>query len=184
MAAMESAMMPLGTQAPAFELPDVIEEKLVSLDNLKIEKGLVVMFICAHCPYVQHIQEELAFLAEKYSIKGIQFVGISSNNIDTHPEDAPHKLKKQAEEFEFNFPYLFDESQEVAMAYGAVCTPDFFLFDTHLKCVYRGRFDGSTPGNEEPVTGVDLKEALEALIDGESINPDQKPSMGCSIKWK
>jgi len=184
MAKTPSNMMPLGTPAPAFNLPDVISGENKTLEDVKGEKGLVVMFICAHCPFVKHIEEEIAFVAEKYEHRGIGFVAISANNVETHPDDAPDKLKEQAEKNDFEFPYLYDETQEVAKAYDAACTPDFYLFDHELKCVYRGRFDSSTPGNDEPVTGEDLKAAMDSLLDGEPIFDDQKPSIGCNIKWK
>ncbi len=179
-----SAMMPLGTIAPEFDLPDVVSGKNKTINDVIDENGLVVMFICAHCPYVVHIEEEITFVAEKYQLKGIGFVAISSNDIVSHPDDAPDKLKNQAEEQDFDFPYLYDESQDVAKAYKAECTPDFYLFDKELKCVYRGRFGAATPGNDEPVTGDELKDAMDSLLEGEPIFEDQKPSIGCSIKWK
>ncbi|MEP0985399.1 thioredoxin family protein [Ekhidna sp.] len=184
MAAIESNMMPLGTVAPDFSLPDVISGKTLTIEDVKKEYGLVVMFICAHCPYVKNIEEEIAVVARQYGDLKIGFVGISSNDANTYPDDAPDGLRAQAEEFEFDFPYLYDETQEVAKAYQAACTPDFFLFDEDLKCIYRGRFDASTPGNPEPVTGDDLVNALEAHLEDEPIIEDQKPSIGCSIKWK
>ena len=177
-------MMPLGTLAPDFKLLDVISGQIKTLENVRGDRGLVVMFICAHCPYVIHIQEEVAFIAEKYQIKGIGFVAISSNDVSGHPEDSPDKLKQQAEEQDFEFPYLYDESQEVAKSYQAACTPDFYLFDEKLACVYRGRFDAATPGNDEPVTGDELKDAMDSLLEEEPVFEDQKPSMGCNIKWK
>ncbi len=184
MAVTPSTMMPLGTQAPDFNILDVISGEKKTLNDIKGEKGLVVMFICAHCPYVKHLEEEIAFVSEKYQRKGIGFVAISSNDAAAYPDDAPEKLLEQAEENDFDFPYLYDRTQEVAKAYEAACTPDFFLFDADLKCVYRGRFDASTPGNEEPVTGEDLREAMDQLLDGASVYEDQKPSMGCNIKWR
>ncbi|MCP4457437.1 MAG: thioredoxin family protein [Cytophagales bacterium] len=179
-----SSMMPLGTQAPDFNLLDVISNEKKSIEEVKGGEGLVVMFICAHCPYVIHIQEEIAFIAERYIHRGIEFVAICSNDVESHPEDAPDKLREQGEEQEFDFPYLYDETQEVAKAYQAVCTPDFYLFNKELKCVYRGRFDAATPDNDEPVNGDELKDAMESLLEGEPVFEDQKPSMGCSIKWK
>jgi peroxiredoxin len=184
MAETASNMMPLGTKAPEFSLPNVLNEEKLSLADVRGEQGLVVMFICAHCPYVKHIQEELAFVAEKYQHRGLGFVAISSNDVGTHPEDAPDQLKIQAEDNDFTFPYLYDETQEVARSYDAACTPDFYLFDADLKCVYRGRFDSSTPGNDEPVNGEDLRTAMDAMLDGEAVLEDQKPSLGCNIKWK
>lgn len=184
MAAVESNMMPLGTVAPDFNLPDVISGTNKTLNDVRLEYGVVVMFICAHCPFVQNIEEEIAVIARQYADLKIGFVAISSNDASAYPEDAPEGLRAQAEEFDFSFPYLYDETQEVAKAYQAACTPDFFLFDEDLKCIYRGRFDASTPGNPEPVTGDDLVNALEAHLEDEPIMEDQKPSIGCSIKWK
>ena len=184
MAAVESNMLPLGTIAPDFDLPDAISGKNLTLEDVKKDYGLVVMFICAHCPYVKNIEEEIAVIAHQYSQQKIGFVAISSNDVNSYPEDAPEGLKEQAEEFEFCFPYLYDESQEVAKAYQAACTPDFYIFDEDLKLIYRGRFDASTPGNPEPVTGDELVNALENHLEDEPIIEDQKPSIGCSIKWK
>lgn len=184
MALTPSTMMPLGSEAPHFDLKDVISDKTMSVVDVQGEKGLAVMFICAHCPYVKHIEEELGIVARHYQNLGVGFVAISSNDVENYPEDSPEELKVQAEKNGFNFPYLYDESQEVAKAYDAACTPDFFLFDSDLKCVYRGRFDASTPGNNEPVTGDDLRVAIDALLDGQPISEEQLPSMGCNIKWK
>jgi peroxiredoxin len=182
--AAESTMMPLGTVAPDFNLKDAISGKHVSLSDVRGEVGTVVMFLCAHCPYVKHLEEEIGFVAEKYQHKGIGFVAVCSNDVVKSPADAPEFLKEQAENNDFDFPYLIDETQQVARAYGAACTPDFFLFDGEMKCVYRGRFDAATPGNIEPVTGDELKDAMDSLLEGEAIFGDQKPSIGCSIKWK
>jgi len=184
MPAVESNMMPLGTQAPDFNLPDVMSGKNLSLQDVKSDKATVVMFICNHCPYVKHIQNELANLAKHYQQQGVSFVAISSNDPENYSDDAPEKLREQADSVGFNFPYLFDESQEVAKAYQAACTPDFYVFDGDLKCVYRGRFDAAKPGNDEPVTGEELKNAIETTLAGKSAPQDQKPSIGCSIKWK
>lgn len=184
MAATPSTMLPLGTSAPDFTLTDAISGKQRSLADVRGEAGLVVMFICAHCPYVKHIEEEIAFVAEKYQHRGIGFVAICSNDAEKYPDDAPDKLREQAEEQDFDFPYLVDETQEVAKAFQAACTPDFYLFDKDLKLVYRGRFDAATPGNDEPVTGDELKDAMDSLLEGEPIFEDQKPSIGCNIKWK
>ncbi len=184
MALTPSTMMPLGTDAPDFNLTDVITNKNRSLADVRGEEGLVVMFICAHCPYVKNIEEELGIVARHYQHLGVGFVGISSNDVENYPEDNPEGLKLQAEKHGFDFPYLYDETQEVAKAYDAACTPDFYLFDADLKCVYRGRFDESTPGNNEPVTGEDLSEAIDALIDGQPALKEQLPSIGCNIKWK
>ena len=184
MAVTPSNMMALGTQAPDFTLPDVVEGKNKSLGDLKGEEGTVIMFICAHCPYVKHLEEEIAFVSERYLKKGIAFIAISSNDVANYPVDAPELLKEQAEYNDFMFPYLYDESQETAKNYDAACTPDFYLFDKSLKCAYRGRFDSSTPGNDLPVTGDDLREAMDLLLNGDEISADQHPSMGCNIKWK
>ncbi len=184
MALTPSTMMPLGTEAPDFNLTNVMDNKATSLSDVKKENGLVVMFICAHCPYVKNIEEELAIVARHYQHLGVGFVAISSNDVENYPEDSPEQLKLQAQKHGFDFPYLYDETQKVAKAYDAACTPDFYLFDSDLKCVYRGRFDASTPGNNEPVTGEDLSNAIDALIEGEPVVEDQLASMGCNIKWK
>lgn len=184
MAVTPSNMLPIGTEAPDFRLKDAISGEMMGLKEISGDEGTVVMFLCAHCPYVKHLEVEISFVAEKYQKKGIAFVAICSNDVDKYPDDAPEKLAEQAEENDFDFPYLIDETQEVAKAYMAACTPDFYLFDHAMKCVYRGRFDASTPGNEEPVTGEDLREAMDQLLSGEAIYEDQKPSMGCNIKWK
>lgn len=184
MAAIESNMMPLGTVAPSFDLPDVVTGNQVTIEDVRQEYGLVVMFICAHCPYVKNIEEEIAVIASQYANSKIGFVAISSNDANEYPEDGPEGLKEQAEELEFDFPYLYDESQEVAKAYQAACTPDFYLFDEDLKCIYRGRFDASTPGNPEPVSGDNLIEAIESHLEDEPIIDPQFPSVGCGIKWK
>jgi len=184
MAATSSTMLPLGTIAPDFNLPDTVMGKVVSLHEQKSDKATVVMFICNHCPYVQHVQHELVKLANEYQSKGISFVAISSNDIESFPDDAPEKMKEVAERLGYPFPYLFDETQEVARAYQAACTPDFYIFDKDLKCVYRGQLDDSRPGNLIPVTGRDIREALATILNGKPVNPDQKPSIGCNIKWK
>lgn len=180
----ESTMMPLGAIAPSFDLPDTISDKNISLDQIKSEKGTVVMFICNHCPYVIHIQDKMVSIAREYSEKGLSFVAISANDVVNYPEDSPEKMKDRAGELGFNFPYLYDETQETAKAYQAACTPDFFVFDGYLKCVYRGRMDASSPGNGTPVTGEELTEALDNLLLGLPIDQDQRPSVGCNIKWK
>lgn len=184
MALTESNMLPIGTQAPDFNLPDTISGKMVSLEDLKSEVATVVMFICNHCKYVKHINEELVKIVTKFQEKGVLFAGISSNDIENYPEDAPEEMKKRAAELGYTFPYLFDESQEVAKAYDAACTPDFYIFDKNLKLVYRGRMDGSSPGNGVPVTGNDLRGALRAVVAGDFVSEIQYPSMGCNIKWK
>ena len=184
MALTPSTMMPLGTKAPDFDLLDVVSGENKTLKDVNGANGLVVMFICAHCPYVKNIEQEVGFVAHHHQNLGIGFVAISSNDVQNYPDDHPNELKKQATENEFSFPYLYDETQEVAKAYDAACTPDFYLFDDQLKCVYRGRFDASTPGNNEPVNGEDLSAAINALLDGEPPLEEQLPSMGCNIKWK
>lgn len=179
-----SAMMPLGTVAPDFELIDTISRESLSLSQIKSEKGTVVMFICNHCPYVIHLQEQLKNISDEYAKSGIAFVAISSNDVLKYPEDAPELMKDFASKRQFNFPYLYDESQAIAKAYKAQCTPDFYVFDGEMKCVYRGRVDSSTPRNGIPANGEDLKRALDNLILGLPIDSEQHPSMGCSIKWK
>ena len=177
-------MKELGSQAPDFALRDVVSGKTVSRNEVAGSKGMLVMFICRHCPFVKHVQDELAKIGRDYRDRGIGIVAISSNDVASHPEDSPTKLAYQAQELQFNFPYLFDESQEVARAYDAQCTPDFFLYDSGGKLVYRGQLDDSRPGNDIPVTGVDLRSALDALIDGRPISSQQRPSIGCNIKWR
>lgn len=184
MAAIESTMLALGTQAPEFTLPDTISGKTLSLNELKSDKATVIMFICNHCPYVKHVREELIRLPKEYRAKGVSFVGISSNDADAYPDDAPEELKKAAEEYGYAFPFLYDESQDAAKAYSAACTPDFFIFDKNLKLVYRGQLDDSRPGNNIPVNGSDIRAALDNILSGQPVNKNQKPSIGCSIKWK
>ncbi len=178
-----SSMKPLGTRAPNFKLVDVVLDEVVTLKDIESDIGTVVMFICNHCPYVKHIQEMLVALAKDYIPKGISFVAINSNDISSYPEDSPKEMKKLAEKLDFPFPYLFDYSQKVAQDYGAACTPDFFVFDYSMECVYRGQFDDSRPGNHTLVTGKDLAEALDCLLLGKEVTPDQHPSIGCNIKW-
>jgi len=184
MARTESAMIELGTAAPEFFLEDVVSGRRVGLRQASGERGLAVMFICRHCPFVKHVERELVALGNEYLAKGVGVAAISSNDADKYPDDAPEALKRQAEELGFDFPYLYDETQEVARAYDATCTPDFFLFDQDLKLVYRGQLDDSRPGNAIPVTGKDLRQALDALLAGAPIPPEQRPSLGCNIKWK
>lgn len=184
MARTESTMMPLGTTAPAFSLPDTISGQKISFDQIKSEHGTVVMFICNHCPYVIHVQKQIVELVNEFENQGIGFVAISSNDVENYPDDSPELMKVHAEKYGFSFPYLYDESQDVARAYQAACTPDFFVFDKEDKCVYRGRMDSATPGNDVPVSGADLRLALNNLIAGLPISTDQFPSMGCNIKWK
>jgi thiol-disulfide isomerase/thioredoxin len=179
-----SNMMPLGTVAPDFKLLDTLSGRDLSLDDLKSDKATVIMFICNHCPFVKHVDAGIVKLAQDYQDKGISFVAISSNDIENFPQDAPDLMKVEAERVGYIFPYLFDESQEVAKAYQAACTPDFYIFDGNLKCVYRGQMDDSRPGNALPVTGNDIRQALEALLSNQAVSEDQKPSLGCGIKWK
>ncbi len=178
-----SRMMPLGTCAEPFELVDTVSGTQKSLAELKSETTTVIAFICNHCPYVKHIQAALVALAKVYQVKGVRFVAISSNDATLYPQDGPEYMKVEAQENAYTFPYLYDETQAVARAYGAACTPDFFVFDGALACVYRGRFDASSPGNGKPVTGGDLSRALDALLAGKPVDTEQYPSMGCNIKW-
>ena len=184
MALTETTQIPLGSKAPDFSLPDAVSGRIMSLDDLMGKNGTLVMFICNHCPFVVHIRSKLVELAEKYKEKGIQFIAISSNDADNYPADAPEFMKELALSMSFPFPYLHDESQVVAKAYNAACTPDFSLFDSDSKCVYRGRLDGSKPGNGVPLTGVDLTAALDAMLRGQPNLVNQLPSVGCNIKWK
>jgi peroxiredoxin len=184
MAATPSNMIPLGFEAPAFNLMDARTGRSANLEDLKSAKGTVIMFICNHCPYVKHVNEQLVKLANDYMPKGLSFIAISSNDAVNYPEDGPDKMKEYAERLKYPFPYLYDETQAVAKAYDAACTPDFYLFDGHLKCVYRGQLDASRPGNGVPVTGRDMREALDALLTGKPISQVQIPSIGCNIKWK
>lgn len=184
MAATASTMLPLGTKAPDFSLPDVVTGRKVSLKSFDGKKALLVMFICRHCPYVKHIERELARLGKDYADKDAGIAAISSNDADNYPDDSPASLKQQAQEHDFTFPYLFDESQAAAKAYTAACTPDFFLFDAYRKLVYRGQLDDSRPGSGVPVTGKDLRAALDAVLAGKPVPSTQKPSLGCNIKWK
>lgn len=183
MALTESTMLELGTTAPDFALPDVVTGKTVRRDEFGGENGLLVMFICTHCPYVKHIETELARLGNDYVGK-LGIVAISSNDAESYPDDSPAGLKRQAQTFGFKFPYLYDGSQEVAHAYKAACTPDLFLFDAQMKLVYRGQFDGSRPGNGVPVTGEDLRAAMDAVLTGKKPSANQRASIGCNIKWK
>jgi len=184
MASTTSNMMALGTKAPAFTLLNVVDDANESLDELKGVKGTVIMFICNHCPFVKHINHELSNLAKVYKSKGIECIAINSNDVERQPEDSPENMKQNAIDQDFIFPYLYDQTQEVAKAYDAACTPDFFLFDKDLKLVYRGQLDDARPGNDQPINGKDLREALNALLNNSPINKDQKPSIGCGIKWK
>jgi peroxiredoxin len=182
--AVESVMLELGTKAPAFTLPDVVSGRSVSLDTFAGAKALLVMFICRHCPFVIHVQQELARLGSDYAPKRVALVAISANDADNYPDDRPEKLKEMAAEQGFVFPFLHDETQAVAKAYKAACTPDFFLFDGDRRLVYRGQLDDSRPGKGVPVTGRDLRRALDAVLAGQPVDPNQRPSVGCGIKWK
>ena len=177
-------MVALGTQAPDFHLPDVISGQIVSLESFATKSGLLVMFICRHCPYVKHVQDELARIGQDYQSRGVGIVAITSNDIAQQPADAPESIKGMAQELGFTFPFCYDESQAIAKAYGASCTPDFFLFDRNHKLVYRGQLDDSRPSNGLPVTGRDLRAALDALLAGQPVSQVQKASLGCNIKWK
>jgi len=185
MAQTPSTMRTLGSIASDFKLPDVVSGKQISLKELKgNSKAVVIMFICNHCPFVKHVAQELAKLANDYTSKGIAFVAISSNDVVNYPDDAPDKMKEFTRNHNFSFPYLYDESQEVAKAYNAACTPDFFIYDSNLHLVYRGQLDESRPSNNIPVTGEDIRAALEHILKNEPIPVHQKPSIGCNIKWK
>ena len=184
MALTASTMLPLGTKAPDFQLPDVVSGKIISLSTNADKQALLVMFICKHCPFVKHIKEELAHLGKDYVNRDVGIVAISSNDANNYPDDAPEQLKAMAQELGLMFPVCYDESQETAKAYTAACTPDFFLFDADQRLVYRGQLDDSRPSNGKPVTGNDLRTALDAVLAGQPVNLEQKPSIGCNIKWK
>lgn len=176
-----SNMLPLGTRAPNFTLPDVVSGQAYTL---KAGQPTVIVFMCNHCPFVQHVLPTLVDVAAEYKKKGVNFIAINSNDVENYPEDAPDKMKTLAKAKHFTFPYLFDELQKVAYQYQAACTPDFYLFDKDLSCVYRGRFDTSTPSNGEPLTGLDLSNAMDQLLANKPIDENQYPSVGCNIKWK
>jgi peroxiredoxin len=182
--AVTSTMLPLGTIAPDFALPDVVSGNQVSLSDFDDAPAMLVMFICNHCPYVQHVRAELARFGRDYQGRGLGIVAISPNDTDVYPEDGPAAMKREAETHGYTFPYLFDEDQQVASAYTAMCTPDFFLFDAGRELVYRGRFDESRPNSGTQPTGADLRAAVDAVLAGNPVNEEQWPSMGCSIKWK
>lgn len=184
MALTESNMLELGTTAPHFNLVDTVSGNQISLDDVKSDKATIVMFLCNHCPYVIHVNPEIIRLVDEYQLRGVSFVGISSNDAMNYPQDGPDKMKTHAAEVGYNFPYLYDETQDVAKAYDAACTPDFYVFDADLKLVYRGRLDGSRPGNNIPLDGKDLRNAIEAVLTGEDVDNMQIPSAGCNIKWK
>ncbi|MEO7176185.1 MAG: thioredoxin family protein [Saprospiraceae bacterium] len=180
----ESKMLPLGSLAPDFTLPDTISDQLLSLQDLKGEKGTVIMFICNHCPYVLHVNDELIRIAKDYQSKGIAFIAISSNDAQKYPMDGPAKMKIHAKTVGYPFPYLYDESQDVARAYDAACTPDLYVFDAESRLSYRGRLDGSRPNNQVALSGEDLRAALDAILHGNAVAEKQYPSAGCNIKWK
>ncbi len=183
MARVPSTMLPLGTRAPSFSLPST-DGELVSLETHQQSPGLLVIFQCPHCPFVKHLRNAIAEFAQDYQARGLAVVAINSNDIEQFPDDAPEKMAEEAEEVGYTFPYLFDESQEVAKAYRAACTPDFYLFDGERRLVYRGQFDGSRPGNDVAVTGEDLRLAADALLGAGAVPDAQAPSLGCNIKWK
>ncbi|MDQ2993580.1 MAG: thioredoxin family protein [Pseudomonadota bacterium] len=184
MPATPSNMMPLGSIAPDFNLVDTLSDKNISLLNNRSDIATVIMFICNHCPYVKHVQHQLVQLARDYQSQGIQFIAISSNDAEHYPEDSPAKMKSIGIDLGFTFPYCYDETQAIATAYRAACTPDFYIFDKDLVCVYRGQLDDSRPGNSIPVSGKDVRAALDAILAGHPVNSAQKPSVGCNIKWK
>ncbi len=178
-----STMMELGVEAPEFSLPDC-RGKTVSLADCADAKALLVIFMCNHCPYVKHVADGLSKLAVEYQRRGVAVVGINSNDVQNYPDDAPDKMLEEAKRRGYTFPYLYDQTQEVAKEYHAACTPDFFVFDHQRRLVYRGQMDGSRPGNNVPVTGQDLRAALDAVLAGKPVSPNQKPSLGCNIKWR
>jgi thiol-disulfide isomerase/thioredoxin len=179
-----SNMLPLGTKAPDFNLVNTVDDTLVSLNEAKGANGTLVMFICNHCPFVIHVNPQLAQLAKDYVSKGINCIAISSNDVENYPQDAPHLMKQHAIDNDYKFPYLYDQTQDVAKAYNAACTPDFYVFDGELKLVYRGQLDDSRPGNDIDLTGKDIRNTLDALLNKQVITEFQKPSIGCNIKWK
>ncbi len=183
MVMVESTMLQLGTEAPDFSLTDVASGDTITLNTFADAPGLLVMFICQHCPFVKHVQDELARIGQDYGPKGLAIVAISANSLQTHPQDNPENLKAQAQAVGFTFPYCFDETQETAKRYTAACTPDFFVFDQDKKLVYRGQLDDSRPSNGVPVTGKDLRAALDAVLAGQEPSAEQNPSVGCNIKW-
>jgi len=184
MARTPSNMLPLGTKAPDFTLYDTVSEKSLHLNDLNGRNGTVIMFICNHCPFVKHVNSEISQMAKDYIESGVKFIAISSNDVENYPQDGPDLMNENAKSEGFIFPYLYDESQEVAKAYEAACTPDFYLFDDQLELMYRGQLDDSRPGNGIPVTGNDLRQAIDSILNNEQVNSTQKPSIGCNIKWK
>ncbi len=184
MALTESTMLALGTKAPDFNLPDTVSGNMISLDEIKSDLATVIIFSCNHCPYVIHVNEEIVRLANEYQETGVAFAIISSNNVEKYPQDGPEEMTAFAKESGYTFPYLYDESQEVAKAYDAACTPDFYVFDGNMNLVYRGQLDDARPGNNTPLTGKDLRTALDAALMNRPVNTMQRPSSGCGIKWK
>jgi peroxiredoxin len=184
MAATESNMLPLGTLAPDFSLPDTVSGDEIALADIQSDRATVIMFICNHCPYVQHVNKELVKLAGDYQTQGVSFVAISSNDVEAYPEDSPERMKEVAAELGYPFPYLYDKDQSVARAYQAACTPDFYVFDDQMMLSYRGQLDGSRPRSDVPLTGEDVRAALDAILAGKPVPPEQRPSIGCNIKWK
>jgi thiol-disulfide isomerase/thioredoxin len=196
MAVTPSNMIPLGTKAPDFRLLDTRTNKYLTLNDCRVAKNAhrndvrkspiatVIMFLCNHCPFVIHIQTKIVEIAKLYQAKGISFIAICSNDVSVYPQDGPAYMRVEADKHHYTFPYLYDETQEVAKAYQAACTPDIFVFDAKLQCVYRGRFDDATPGNQQAVTGYDLSQALDSILSDKPISPDQTASVGCNIKWK
>jgi peroxiredoxin len=180
----ESTMLPLGTKAPDFQLPDVSSGKIISLESFSDKAALLVIFLCQHCPFVKHIKQELAKIGRDYANSELGIVAISANDVTNYPDDSPEKLKAMAQELNLTFPVCYDESQKIAQSYTAACTPDFFLFDRDFKLAYRGQLDDSRPGNNLPLTGTDLRAAIAAVLAGKAVTSEQKPSIGCNIKWK
>lgn len=178
-----STMLPLGTPAPDFRLPDTVSGQLLDLEQVRGPHATVILFLCNHCPYVQHLNPALVALAHDYGARGVGFAAISANDAQQYPEDGPEPMRDTARRLGYPFPYLYDQTQAVAQAYQAACTPDIFVFDAGLRLAYRGRFDDSSPGNGKPVTGADLRAALDALLAGQPVSPQQHPSLGCNIKW-
>jgi peroxiredoxin len=177
-------MLPLGTEVPDFQLPDVISGNLIDTRDFADKKALLVMFICRHCPYVKHVQAEIARIGHDYREKPVGIIAISSNDAESYPQDAPASLREMALELDFTFPYCYDETQDVARAFSAVCTPEFYVFDQNRRLAYRGQLDNSRRGTETPVTGANVRNAIEAILHDQPINPDQRPSIGCNIKWR
>jgi len=183
MSATQSTMLLLGTVAPNFELLEPLTGKVKSLDLLKSDRATLIMFICNHCPFVKHVNPQLVALANDYLSKGVRLIAINANDVASYPDDSPEKMVETASSVGYPFPYLFDETQEVAKAYDAACTPDFFLFDGNMRLVYRGQLDSSRPSNNIPVNGADLRKAIDAILNREKVDNNQKPSIGCNIKW-